>query len=75
MSFDNNVYPNRKDNRRNYDNQISKRCSRGCRNQGSCNYCRENRLIKTSKDEMIAKEELANVIFEKDTDMKSIDRV
>lgn len=72
MSFDNNYYPNRKDNRRHYNFDASKDCSRGCRNHGSCNYCEGNRLIKTIKTELIAKHELADLELNEETDMEGI---
>ena len=45
MAFDNH-YPNRKDNRRTYNDwDGAKRFDRSCRNHGGCNYCVSNRRI------------------------------
>lgn len=44
MSFDNH-YPNRKDNRRNYDYKYAKSVDRTCRNHGKCTWCQNTRLI------------------------------
>jgi len=43
MAFDN-VYPNRKDWRKDYYN--SRRFDWGCRNHGSCGWCEGNRTHK-----------------------------
>lgn len=72
MSFDNKDYPNRKDNRRHYKYEASKSCSRGCRNNGSCNYCEGSRLIKNTKNALIAKSELASFIMNKEDLMEGI---
>ena len=48
MSFDNN-YPNRKDKRKQY--RGSKNFDRSCRNHGSCDYCKNNRLYKNKVKE------------------------
>lgn len=42
MSFDNKDYPNRKDKRTVYHQ--SGKFDRTCRPNGSCSYCRDNRL-------------------------------
>jgi hypothetical protein len=69
MSFDNNFYPNRKDNRRVYTKgQISKRNSRGCRNHGSCGWCAEGRLFTNRRREPIEDNEHA---YECTTDCNS----
>lgn len=36
----------------------AKRVFKGCRNHGSCSWCKENRLYKNKKREMKAKEDL-----------------
>lgn len=46
MAFDN-FYPNRKDRRRKYYD--ARRFSSGCRNHGSCGWCRGNRLYSSNK--------------------------
>ena len=48
MSFDNN-YPNRKDRRKAY--RKSKAFDRHCRPNGSCSYCRNNRLYGSKRRE------------------------
>lgn len=53
MSFDKD-YPNRKDWRKPYYSG-SKRFDRTCRNHGSCDWCRDNRLHQRIKEEMKSK--------------------
>lgn len=72
MSFDNKDYPNRKDNRRTYKYDYAKSVSLSCRNHGDDPYYRGNRLIKTIKTEMIAKNELANFHLNKEPLMDGI---
>lgn len=61
MSFDNKQYPNRKDHRSNYEYDAAKRCDRTCRNHGTCPYCKENRMLKETRNKLIAKYELADI--------------
>jgi hypothetical protein len=56
MGFDN-YYPNRKDKRRKYY-KSAKKYSASCRNHGSCNYCRRNRLYQRLKEEEKAKSKI-----------------
>jgi hypothetical protein len=72
MSFDNKHYPNRKDNRRVYTHEVSKSVDRTCRNHGSCKYCKGNRIISALKNELIAKNELANLGKEGDLYLEGI---
>lgn len=51
MAFDN-FYPNRKDRRKPY--RGAKSFDRSCRNNGSCSYCRSNRLHATRMAERAA---------------------
>ena len=61
MAFDNNYYPNRKDNRRVYPKwEYAKRVDRSCRNHGTCNYCMSNRTINLQRLEAKAKDMLDN---------------
>lgn len=55
MAFDNN-YPNRKDKRKPY--YKSKVFDRSCRNHGSCDYCKSNRLHTNKKRELLAEQSL-----------------
>jgi hypothetical protein len=66
MTFDNNHYPNRKDNRRVYKYNIAKQCDRSCRNNGSCDYCRGNRMKNRISGNAMAKLELAMMGKESD---------
>ena len=50
MSFDK-YYPKRKDHRQQYYG--AKSYCRGCRNHGSCGYCRSNRLHKNIRRQPI----------------------
>jgi hypothetical protein len=61
MSFDNKHYPNRKDNRRVYKYDVAKQVSKSCRNHGGDPYSEGNRLFGTRRNELIAKNELANL--------------
>ncbi len=72
MSFDNNYYPNRKDNRRTYKYDTAKSVDRSCRNHGGDPYSEGNRLIKTIKTELIAKNELATFDLNEDVLMEGI---
>lgn len=72
MSFDNKDYPNRKDNRRHYKYDYAKRVSGSCRNHGGDYYCEGNRLIKTIKTDLIAKNELASFDLEETLSMDGI---
>ena len=48
MSFDNHVYPNRKDWIKPY--RKSKAFDRTCRCHGSCGYCQNNRMYQVNKE-------------------------
>jgi tRNA/tmRNA/rRNA uracil-C5-methylase (TrmA/RlmC/RlmD family) len=56
MSFDKD-YPNRKDHRKPFET-VAERVSTQCRHGGSCGYCKSNRLIKTTKAELKAKNDI-----------------
>jgi hypothetical protein len=53
MSFDNKLYPKRKDKRRGY--RGAKAFDRSCRNHGSCSWCSSGRDHSTKKREAAAK--------------------
>lgn len=59
MSFDN-EYPNRKDHREEY--RGAKRVDSTCRNHGSCDWCRENRLHGNKKRELVCDEEEKEIL-------------
>ena len=63
MGFDN-VYPNRKDWRKPY--RRSKRFDCTCRNHGSCEWCRNNRLYFDRKYRLMADKELNKFKKEKE---------
>lgn len=56
MSFDNSVYPNRKDRRKNY--RGAKGFCRSCRNHGSCTYCSDGRQHFDKKRRVAADEQI-----------------
>jgi hypothetical protein len=55
MSFDKN-YPNRKDKRKPYRGSKAFDCT--CRNHGSCDYCKNNRIYFDRKYRSVADKEL-----------------
>jgi hypothetical protein len=51
MAFDK-VYPNRKDHRKKFYG--AKSFDHSCRNHGTCDYCKDNRLYKNNKRKLRA---------------------
>jgi len=56
MSYDNKLYPNRKDWMEPY--RGPKAVDRSCRNHGSCRYCQLGRTHTNRKRELVAKEKI-----------------
>lgn len=53
-------YPNRKDHRAPYYD--SRRFSTGCKNHGSCEYCKNNRTFANRRREPIVDDEFVDVV-------------
>lgn len=72
MSFDNKHYPNRKDHRKQYHPGSGPSVSKKCRPHGGDPIFEGNRLIRATKNRLIAEDELKHLNFEKEPFMEGI---